>query len=517
MEITLDAGENFDPDSHFLFWKPDSAALVEPEGMPWRLDPGNDLVLNMHLKPTGKVETVQASIGLYFTDKPPTALPILLQLEHDDALDIAPNDASFVVEDQLTLPVDVDVLGVYPHAHYLGKTMEGYALLPTGEKKWLVLIKDWDINRQSVYRLRKPLFLPRGTVLHMHYTYDNSKANVRNPSDPPIRVKAGNRSVDEMGHLWLQVLPRASAGATGDPRVAIERSWMENRLRKDPRDYTALYNLASMDMIDGKYADASDFFRRALEQKPTDVRVLTAYGTALDKAGDWQQAEVQFKQALAADPENRFARYDLAQLQLQHEKLPEAEQNFRKLLADTPGDSEAHAQLGAILAATNRAAEGQKELEAALAIDPNNMNALFNLASLEAEQGNLAGAAGLLEKALKQKDDVETHRLLGTVYAAQGRFENALEQFRTVEKLQPNDPSAHFQLAQVLAQVDQVGESIREQQAGLTLSGTNADDWNFLGELYVRAKQTNAARKAFERALQLNPENAAARANLSRL
>ena len=54
MEITLDAGESFDPDSHFLFWKPDSAALVEPEGMPWRLDPGNDLVLNMHLKPTGK-------------------------------------------------------------------------------------------------------------------------------------------------------------------------------------------------------------------------------------------------------------------------------------------------------------------------------------------------------------------------------------------------------------------------------------------------------------------------------
>ena len=417
----------------------------------------------------------------------------------------------------MTLPVDVDVLGVYPHAHYLGKTMEGYALLPTAEKKWLVMIKDWDINRQSVYRLKKPLFLPRGTVLHMRYTYDNSKANVRNPSDPPVRVKAGNRSVDEMGHLWLQVLPRAAPGATGDPRVAIERSWMENRLRKDPRDYTALYNLASMDMIDGKYAGASDFFAGRWSKSPTDVRVLTAYGTALDKAGDWQQAEVQFKQALAADPENRFARYDLAQLQLQHEKLPEAEQNFRKLLADTPGDSEAHAQLGAILAATNRSTEGKKELEAALAIDPNNMNALFNLASLEAEQGNLAGAAGLLEKALKQKDDVETHRLLGAVYAAQGRFESALEQFRTVEKLQPNDPSAHFQLAQVLAQVDQVDESIREQQAGLTLSGTNADDWNFLGELYVRAKQTDAARKAFERALQLNPENAAARANLSRL
>ncbi len=33
--------------------------------------------------------------------------------------------ANFVIEDQLTLPVDVEVLGVYPHAHYLGKQMEG--------------------------------------------------------------------------------------------------------------------------------------------------------------------------------------------------------------------------------------------------------------------------------------------------------------------------------------------------------------------------------------------------------
>ncbi len=208
----MPSGDSFDPDSHFLFWKPDTPALVEAEGMPWRLDAGNDLILNMHLKPTGKAEMVDATIGLYFTDKPPTAHPMLLQLEHDSALDIPANDANFVIEDQLKLPVDVQVLGVYPHAHYLGKQMEGYAILPDGTKKWLVMIRDWDIDRQSVYRFAAPLYLPAGTELHMRYTYDNSAANVRNPNSPPIRVRAGNRSVDEMGHLWLQVLP-----------VAIER------------------------------------------------------------------------------------------------------------------------------------------------------------------------------------------------------------------------------------------------------------------------------------------------------
>lgn len=68
MELLMDAGNRFDPDSHFLFWKPDSPALVEPEGMPWRLDAGSDLVLNIHMRPSGKPETVTAEVGLYFTN-----------------------------------------------------------------------------------------------------------------------------------------------------------------------------------------------------------------------------------------------------------------------------------------------------------------------------------------------------------------------------------------------------------------------------------------------------------------
>ena len=67
MELLVDAGNRFDPDSHFLFWKPDTPALIEPDGMPWRLDPGNDLILNIHLKPSGKPETLDAQVGLYFT------------------------------------------------------------------------------------------------------------------------------------------------------------------------------------------------------------------------------------------------------------------------------------------------------------------------------------------------------------------------------------------------------------------------------------------------------------------
>src|ERR1700761_5086350 len=445
MELTVDSGDTFDPDSHFLFWKPDSPALIEPSGMPWRIDPGNDLILNMHLKPTGKVETLQASVGLYFADKPAIAHPMLLQLEHDSAIDIPAGDSTFVIEDELKLPVDVDVLGVYPHAHYLGKRLEGYATLPDGEKKWLVLIRDWDIDRQSVYRFQSSVFLPKNTVLHMRYTYDNSKDNIRNPNNPPLRVKAGNRSVDEMGHLWLQVLPRPMPHPKEDPRVLLEQAWMQNNLRKDPKDHTALYNLASADMISGDYRPAVELYRQILTETPTDVRSMIALGTALDGTGDWQQAQYEYQRALTIEPQSSDARFDLAHLEANHDNYVEAEKEYRRLLEENPDDAIAHNELGEVLVATNRTAEAQQEFEAAIAIAPNNFDALYNLAGVEADNNELSHATVLLERALKLRDDADAHQLLGNVYAQSGRLADALDQFKAVQTLRPKEAVPHRQ------------------------------------------------------------------------
>ncbi|MBV9034835.1 MAG: hypothetical protein JO182_10120, partial [Acidobacteriaceae bacterium] len=206
MDITTEAAANdFDPDSHFLFWKPASVLHPEPDDMSWRLDPDTDLVLNLHLQPTGKPEFVQAQIGLYFASRPPTRFPMLIQLEHDGAIHIPPGDRSFSVTDQLMLPVDVDLLAIYPHAHYLGKLIEAWAIFPNGRRQPLIRIPDWDINWQATYEYRRPIFLPRGTTVAMRIVYDNSSENSRNPNHPPKLVNSGNRSEDEMGHVWLQV------------------------------------------------------------------------------------------------------------------------------------------------------------------------------------------------------------------------------------------------------------------------------------------------------------------------
>ncbi|MFZ0745229.1 MAG: tetratricopeptide repeat protein [Terracidiphilus sp.] len=522
MELLVDSGNRFEPDSHFLFWKPDTPALIEPPGMPWELDPGNDLILNMHLKPSGKPETLDAQVGLYFTDKPPTKFPMLLQLDRDDALDIPAGDSHFVVEDSLTLPVDVDVLGVYPHAHYLGHDLEGWATLPNGEKRWLVWIRNWDIDRQSVYRYKQPVFLPKGSILHMRYTYDNSAGNVHNPNSPPIEVRAGNRSVDEMSHLWVQVLPVDVAPNSPDPRLLLEEAWMRNRLSKSPNDRVGLYNLAAALAGEGKFTQAAAVYKRELAVDPDDPRTLTAMGAALESAGQEAEAEEDYRSATSARSADRSnacdARFDLANLELRRQELKNAEGDFRTQLSTCPQDAEVHAGLGATLALEGQTDGAQAEFRRSLDLDPNDRAALLGLGESEANAGHTDEAIPLLTKAVRvDPSSPEPLEQLARAYAQAHDLGSALAELREAVQLKPDDPMLHSAMSQVLAATGNLPEAIEEQRTALKLLDDDADGWNNLGVMEARTGKTAAARADFEHALKLQPDHAQARANLARI
>ena len=60
------------PEGFFFGWTPGQLPPAS-EDLAWRLNPGTDMVLQLHLKPTGRPEHVQASIGLYFASGPPAS------------------------------------------------------------------------------------------------------------------------------------------------------------------------------------------------------------------------------------------------------------------------------------------------------------------------------------------------------------------------------------------------------------------------------------------------------------
>ena len=388
MELKIES-EMFDPDSHFLFWKPGTVPKPEPEGMSLRLDKESDLVLNMHLQPSGKPEKIQPSLGLYFTDKPATLFPMLLQLENDRQLDIPPGEKHFLVTDEFTLPVDVDLLAIYPHAHYLGKDLLAFATLPDGSTKTLIHIPQWDLNWQAVYRYATGLSLPKGTTISMRYTYDNSSENPVNPNDPPRRVVAGNRSSDEMAHLWLQVLPRASSDSAFDPRMLLQEAMARHNMEKNPADFEAHYNFAAMLQARGVSAGAIQQFEFAVRLRPQDATANNALGAALLAAGRIDDAISHLTAALKIQPDNFDAHYNLANALASEDKFLEAIEHYRTAIRLHPDDANAEANLGSALAEIGKLSEAKQHYERALRIDPNHKLARENLEQITRDLKNL--------------------------------------------------------------------------------------------------------------------------------
>lgn len=442
MDVAIES-ESFDPDSHFLFWKPGSAPWVEPDGMAWVATPGTDLVLNLHMQPSGKPEAIRARVGLYFTDRPPSKFPMLLQLEHDGAIDIPPGKKDFVVTDDFKLPLDVDALAVYPHAHYIGKDLQALATLPDGTKRPLVWIKDWDLNWQAVYRYERPIFLPAGTVISMRFTYDNSAANPRNPNNPPKRVLTGDKATDEMGHLWLQVLPRSRE----DARIVLQEALMRQRLKKYPSDFTAHFNLGAALQQKGKIEEAVSHFRMALQVNPQSYLAHTNLGAALQELGQSEQAMIHYRRALRINPDYFNAHYNLGNLLLRDGKVEEAVSHFREALRSQPDDAGAHNSLGSALATQGKLDAAVPEFAEALRLNPENADAHVNLAYALTLQGKIDEAITHYEQALRLKhENAETLNELGVLYARTGNLAEALDKFERAVRADPDHAGARENL-----------------------------------------------------------------------
>ena len=341
----------FGPPTQFLSWQIGRIATTGGTESSWALETNSDMVLQVHMQTTGKPELIQPSVGFYFTDQPPAQNFMKIELSSMD-IDIPAGETNHLVQDDYVLPVDAEVIGVLPHAHYLGKDLQGFATLPDGRKQWLIWIKDWDFNWQGDYHYVRPLALPKGTRLSLRYTYDNSAGNPRNPHHPPVRVRYGVQTTDEMAELWLLVrVPNAPDFAilSRDYRVKMVKqniTYYEYRLRLDPNDAKAICRLGQQLLVLGQRAEALVKFRRAVELDGNDDEGHYFLGLVLRMNQDLPGAQAEFTDAIRMNPENAKAHGNLALVLLSLNQPQEAVPHFEEAIRLNPEDVLAHYHLG---------------------------------------------------------------------------------------------------------------------------------------------------------------------------
>jgi len=342
------------PGGHFLGWQPGRRPYQAPLGLAWTLPGGADLVLQLHLQPTGRPEAVAPMVGFYFTNRAPEREFFKLCL-NSLLLDIPAGAKAYQVEDSFTLPAEVVVLGFNPHCHYLGKDLRGFAVLPDGRTNLLLHIPQWDFNWQGDYRLKDPLTLPKGTRLVMRYTFDNSAENPRNPDRPPRRVQYGVQTRDEMAELWVQLLPRnpADLETLQDayfPKVLSESiTYQEYRLQLNPKDAHAHRRLGEANLQLGNSVAALAHLRAAIELDPTDDVSRFDLGIVYQEQKDAAAAEREFAEAVRLNPANGRAQGSLGIALGERGQLQRAERHLREAIRLDPTDTVARSVLNQVL------------------------------------------------------------------------------------------------------------------------------------------------------------------------
>jgi tetratricopeptide (TPR) repeat protein len=395
-----------DPDGHFVGWAPGRGPILAPEGMPWRLDRGADLVVELHLIPSRKPLVIQPTVGLFVTSTPPARTPLTLKMG-SKSIDIPPGARDHLVTDTYELPVPVELMSVYPHAHYLGKDMRVTATLPDGVVKTLLHIRQWSFHWQQDYRYATPIPLPRGTTLTMRYTYDNSDDNDENPHHPPVRVILGPRSTDEMAELGLQVMPQSTADAARLVQSFADRDALANvalgetRVRESPNvaEYQAFLGAAYVEV--GRFADAIPRLETALRLDERSANAHGDLGTALMAQGRFEEALVHLRRAAALAPRDEGLLFNLGNALGHTSRLDEAAAAYERALILNPDFPDAHVNLAALLMSRGRVKDAVPHFERAAELQPKSAVIQSNLGSALAASGRYAEALQRVRRALE--------------------------------------------------------------------------------------------------------------------
>lgn len=267
---------------------------------------------------------------------------------------------------------------------------------------------------------------------------------------------------------------------------------------------------------------------------------------ALD-AGKPAEAEALFAKAVAADPKDYSAHFNLAFAQSMQNKDAEAVASYRKVLELKAGLYEAELNLGILLLRqkmpkeaapllesaakqkpdqyrpnyylgealieVNRGAEAEKAYRRALEINPKSPEAAQGVGQALLNQGKTAEGAPFIEQAAGMDPNFQPALLhLASVYEADKNFEAAIAIYRRF----PNDTAARERLGELLIETGKAGSAIPELEAAVKASPTVAN-LTALATAYLQNKQPEKCQPAIDAALRLEPNNGELRILYGRL
>jgi hypothetical protein len=178
-------------------YAPGRNADTYPAGMAKRLPAGSNLIFQMHYaKTTGKPEKDRTSMALKFALAPP-GKSVQTMLIVNELFVVPAGAENHQANACVNFRNDAELINYMPHMHVRGKAMKYELIQPDGQAETLLDVPRYNFNWQTLYKLRAPVSVAKGSRLKVTGWFDNSAKNKLNP-DPTKPVRFGEPTYDEM-------------------------------------------------------------------------------------------------------------------------------------------------------------------------------------------------------------------------------------------------------------------------------------------------------------------------------
>jgi tetratricopeptide (TPR) repeat protein len=214
---------------------------------------------------------------------------------------------------------------------------------------------------------------------------------------------------------------------------------------------------------------------------PASVRAHFNYATALQEAGQTDEAARELSAALRLNPGSAKAHVNLAALLMEKGKLDEAQTHFERALRIEPNNAEYHSGYAYLLEQLGHDQRAAAECEASIRLAPKSAQA---------------------------------HYSYGAFLEKHGKVDEAIAHYREALQTDPRLVGAHIDIGSLLFDKGQVAEAKDHFQKASSLDPKLAQPHNYLGKVFMREGDVDQAVLQFQEALRLHPDFPEAEENL---
>jgi tetratricopeptide (TPR) repeat protein len=340
--------------------------------------------------------------------------------------------------------------------------------------------------------------------------------------------------------LWVQSAPpdwqAQGLKALDEKRFDAAAEAFQRAVESDPKDYTALFNLALADGFLRKDGDAISAYQKVLELKPglyeaqlnlgillirnkrpddaiaqlkppsearpKEFRPVYYLGEAYLASGRFADAEAAFQSALAIDPKSAPAESGLGRSLLKSDRLADAAEHLRKAGELDPAYKNELLQVG-------EAYEAKQQADEAIRIYgqfPDNAGAKERAAQLLLGQGRAAEAIPQLEAAMKADPTQANRTALAAAYISAKQFDKGAALLGQAIQSEPNNYELRMMAGRLLRDQHKYNEASAQFFQATKIKSDSADAWSDLAGTLVLAEQYPQAVAALDRVKSLGAE-----------